>query len=185
VRFSEPWFWGFIFYEIQCLVIGWVVPNVLKGQEVPAVWKWLAGRHSAIPQKAWFFHVCMTCLSFVFKAVTTPKIYFCWSVTARRRCHRPRPATLKQPRNCGRWVRSWLGWGTGTPPLLLTSHHRPARLHTPCSWRAVALHVVDIYHTWQAASVTFIATVILILYIPPVFSPVPQTYFFLSHTCQV
>lgn len=90
--------------------------------------------------------------------------YYCCTATARRRRHQPRPATLKQPRNFGRWVRSWLGWVTGTPSLLLTTHHCPARLHTLCGWRVVALHVVDIHHMWQAVPVTFIATVILILH---------------------
>jgi hypothetical protein len=81
----------------------------------------------------------------VFKAVTIPTFntqwYFCWSVTARRSCHQPRPATLKQPRNFGSWVQSWLGWGTGTPSLLLTSYHRPARLHTLCGWRPYVLWI--------------------------------------------
>lgn len=154
-------------YEIQCLVIRWVVPYVLKGQEVPAVWEWFAGWHSVISQKTWVLHVCMTWLSFVFKAVTAPTFNtqrcYCCTVTARRRRHQPRPVTLKQPRNYGRWVQIWLGWGTGTPSELLTSHHRPARLHSLCGWRAVALHVVDIHHMWQAVPVTSIATVILIL----------------------
>jgi hypothetical protein len=113
--------------------------------------------------------------------------YYCCTVTARRKRLQPRPATLKQPRNFGRWVQIWLGWGTGTPSLLPTSHHRPARLHKLCGWRAVALHVVDVY-MWQAVPVVFVSTVILIwhpedrasryiLIIKPPDALIPQIYF--------